>query len=81
LSVEQNRLANVRAFWLLSRTDNKKSFRRNDKRVHKGTAGYFGKKSIQHEKDDPFNGKRFPGDFDDMEKIKFTDIDHKLSNL
>jgi hypothetical protein len=80
LSVEQNRLAHVGAFWLLSRTDNKKLFHRNDKRIHKGTAGYFGKKGTQHEKD-PFNGKGFPRDSDDMKKIKFTDIDNKLSNL
>ena len=79
VSTEQNRLANVRAVWLLNPNGNKARFRRNDKRIHKGTSGYFGKNGIQHESE-AFDGKGFPGDFDDMETIKFVDIDHKLSN-
>mmetsp|Transcript_32806 Transcript_32806/g.35370 ORF Transcript_32806/g.35370 Transcript_32806/m.35370 type:complete len:389 (+) Transcript_32806:65-1231(+) len=80
VSAEQNRLANVRAFWLLSENGNTARFLRNDRRIHKGTAGYFGKNGIQHERG-VFDGKGFPGDFDDTETIKFADIDHKLSNL
>ena len=78
VSAEQNRLANVRAFWLLNPNGNRARFRRNDERVHEGTAGYFGKNGIQHESE-AFGGKGFPGDFDDMETIKFSDIDHKIS--
>ena len=79
VSTEQNRLANVRAFWLLNQNGNKARFRRNDKRIRRGTRCYFGKNGIQHERG-AFSGKGFPGDFDGMETIKFADIDHKLSN-
>ena len=79
VSTEQNRLANVRAFWLLNQNGNKARFRRNDKRIRRGTRCYFGKNGIQHERR-AFGGKGFPGDFDGMETIKVADIDHKLSN-
>jgi len=72
LGQEANRLADARAHWILSEQENALRRSKHDKRVHRGTAGFFGKKGLQSKRN-PFGGKGFPADFDDMPTLH---IDH-----
>lgn len=73
LGPEENRLADIRAFWMLSEKENARRRQQHDKRVHRGTAGFFGKNGKQN-KLNPFDGKGFPAEFDDMPVLHVDEL-------
>jgi hypothetical protein len=64
-------LADRKAFWLLSKKENFRRIARNEKRVHKGTSGVFGKSGNSNGLE-PFRGVGFLSDFDN---ISVLDLD------
>jgi hypothetical protein len=68
-------LANRKAFWLLSKKANFRRIARNEKRVHRGTNGVFGRSGDSNGLE-PFRGVGFLSDFDDISVLNLALLTH-----
>jgi hypothetical protein len=74
LGPEANKIADTNAFWILSPNANSFRIAKNEARIHGGTAGFFGKKGRQNTLD-PFDGKGYHADFDDVLTLHLSDLE------
>ena len=74
LDAVASQLADAKAFWILSHKANAARRAKNEARVHKGAAGFFGIDGKPNELD-PFEGVGFPADFDDIKTLDFNHLD------
>jgi hypothetical protein len=68
-------LADRRAFWLLSKRANRQRLAQNEKRIHRGSAGIFGRRGKPNQLE-PFHGVGFLGDFDDTPTLDISFREH-----
>jgi hypothetical protein len=68
-------LADRKAFWLLSKKANFRRIARNEKRVHQGAAGVFGKSGDSNGLE-PFRGVGFLSDFDNISVLNLALLTH-----
>lgn len=68
-------LADRKAFWLLSKKANFRRIARNEKRVHQGASGVFGKSGNPNGLE-PFRGVGFLSDFDNISVLDLALLTH-----